>query len=166
MDNIQIVIEYFARYGLIFLFIIIFLEYLNFPGLGAAIIMPAIAIAVAKSGINFFVALAISVLAGALASYVLFGISYWFGKPILTKVYNKFPKARKSIDKVCFYIENYGDKGVLITRLIPVGRTLIPFVAGMFRMNIINFSIYSTIGIAIWNAVFIYAGYAFGSWFM
>ena len=36
MDNIQIVIEYFARYGLIFLFIIIFLEYLNFPGLGAA----------------------------------------------------------------------------------------------------------------------------------
>ena len=42
MDSIQIVVEYFARYGLIFVFLIIFLEYLNFPGLGAAIIMPAI----------------------------------------------------------------------------------------------------------------------------
>ncbi len=166
MDKIQIIIEYFARYGLIFLFVIIFLEYLNFPGLGAAIIMPALGIAIAKAGINFFVALGISTLAGALASYVLFALSYWFGGPILTKVYNKFPKSRKSIDKVCLYVENYGDKGVLITRLIPVGRTLIPFVAGMFRMNIIKFSIYSTLGIAIWNGVFIYAGYAFGYWFI
>lgn len=166
MDKIQIIIEYFSTYGLIFLFVVIFLEYLNFPGLGAAIIMPALGIAIAKAGINFFVALGISILAGALASYILFALSYWFGGPILTKVYNKFPKSRKSIDKVCFYVENYGDKGVLITRLIPVGRTLIPFVAGMFRMNIIKFSIYSTIGIAIWNAVFIYTGYAFGYWFI
>lgn len=165
MDNIQIVIEYFARYGLIFVFIIIFLEYLNFPGLGAAIIMPAIGVASAKAGISFFLALLISVIAGALASYILFGISYWFGKPILTKIYNRFPKSRKSIDKICLYIENYGDKGVLIIRLVPAVRTLIPFVAGMFRMNIIKFSIYSTIGIAIWNAAFIYAGYAFGYFF-
>lgn len=166
MDNIQIVIEYFARYGLIFVFIIIFLEYLNFPGLGAAIIMPAIGVAAAKAGISFFLALLISVIAGALASYILFGISYWFGKPILTKIYNRFPKSRKSIDKICLYIENYGDKGVLIIRLVPAVRTLIPFVAGMFRMNIIKFSIYSTIGIAIWNAAFIYAGYAFGYFFI
>lgn len=166
MDNIQIVIEYFARYGLIFVFIIIFLEYLNFPGLGAAIIMPAIGVAAAKAGISFFLTLLISVIAGALASYILFGISYWFGKPILTKIYNRFPKSRKSIDKICLYIENYGDKGVLIIRLVPAVRTLIPFVAGMFRMNIIKFSIYSTIGIAIWNAAFIYAGYAFGYFFI
>ncbi len=166
MDSIQMVIEYFARYGLIFVFIIIFLEYLNFPGLGAAIIMPAIGVAAAKAGISFFLALLISVIAGALASYILFGISYWFGKPILTKIYNRFPKSRKSIDKICLYIENYGDKGVLIIRLVPAVRTLIPFVAGMFRMNIIKFSIYSTIGIAIWNAAFIYAGYAFGYFFI
>lgn len=165
MGNIQIVIEYFARYGLIFVFLIIFLEYLNFPGLGAAIIMPAIGIAVAKAGINFFLALGISVVAGELASYVLFGISYWFGQPILTKIYNKFPKSRKSIDKVCLYMENYGDKGVLITRLIPAVRTLIPLVAGMFRMNIVKFSIYSIIGITIWNSALMYAGYAFGYFF-
>ena len=104
MNNIQIVVDYLARYGLIFVFIIIFLEYLNCPGLGAAIIMPAIGISAAKAGINFFMALLISIIAGALASYVLYGISYWFGERILKKVYNKFPSTRKSIDKVCFYI--------------------------------------------------------------
>lgn len=166
MDSIQIVLEYFARYGLIFVFLIIFLEYLNFPGLGAAIIMPAIGVAVAKANMNFIFALCISVIAGELASYVLYGVSYWFGKPILTWTYKKFPKSRKSIDKVCYYIENYGDKGVLIIRLVPAIRTLIPFVAGMFRMNIVRFSIYSIIGITIWNTVFMYAGYAFGSYFI
>ena len=166
MDNVQMVMEYFARYGLVFVFLIIFLEYLNFPGLGAAIIMPAIGMAISKTGINFFIALGISVIAGELASYVLFGISYWFGKPILTKVYNRFPKSRKSIDKVCVYIENYGDKGVLITRLIPAIRTLIPIVAGMFRMNILKFSIYSMIGITIWNSVLMYAGYVCGHFFL
>ena len=63
-------------------------------------------------------------------------------------------------------MENYGDKGVLITRLIPAVRTLIPVVAGMFRMNIIKFSVYSIIGIAIWNSVLMYAGYAFGYYFI
>ena len=166
MGDMQVVIEYFAKFGLIFVFIIFFLEYLNFPGLGAAIIMPAIGIAVEKSGMNFLLVLGISIVAGELASYVLYGISYWFGKPILTKVYKKFPKSRKSIEKVHSYMENYGDKGVLIIRLIPAVRTLIPFVAGMFRMNIVKFSIYSIIGITIWNAVLMYAGYAFGYYFI
>ena len=80
---------------LIFLFIIIFLEYLNFPGLGAAVVMPAAGIAISKFNINLILAIAISIVAGELASYILFAISYWFGKPILTKVYNKFPRSRK-----------------------------------------------------------------------
>lgn len=158
--------EYFARYGLMFVFIIVFLEYLNCPGLGAAIVLPAIGIATEEVKINFWLVLIISVIAGELASYILYGLSYWFGKPMLEKLYGKFPKTRKSIDKVCFYIEKYGNKGILIIRLIPVGRTLIPFVAGIFKMNFGKFSIYSAIGTTIWNGVFIYAGYAFGSWFI
>lgn len=166
MNNIQIIIDYISNYGLIFLFIIIFLEYLNFPGLGAAVVMPAAGIAISKFNINLILAIAISIVAGELASYILFAISYWFGKPILTKVYNKFPRSRKPIDKAFHYIENYGYKGILIARIIPVTRTLIPFVAGIFRMNLLKYSIYSVIGVTIWNTALIYAGYAFGSYFI
>jgi membrane-associated protein len=166
MNNIQIVIQYLARYGLIFVFFIVFLEYLNFPGLGAAIVMPAIGIGVSEFKINIYIAILVSIVAAELASYILYCISYFFGKPLLTKIYNRFPKSRKSIDKTFQYIENYGYKGIFIGRLIPVGRTLIPFVAGIFRMNIFKFAIYSMAGTAIWNAVFIYAGYAFRNWFI
>lgn len=166
MDNIQVVIQYLARYGLVFVFFIIFLEYLNFPGLGAAIVMPAIGIGVSEFKINIYIAILVSIIAAELASYILYSISYFCGKPLLTKIYNRFPKSRKSIDKTFHYIENYGYKGVLIGRLIPAWRTLIPFVAGIFRMNIFKFSIYSILGTAIWNTVFIYAGYAFKNWFI
>lgn len=166
MGNVESILEYLARYGFIFLFIVVFLEYLNFPGLGSAIIMPAIGIGALKFNINILLAILISTLAGVLASYTLFYISYFFGKPLLTKVYNKFPKSRKVIDKTFQYIENYGYKGVLIARLIPVVRTLIPFVSGIFRMNILKFTFYSTIGIIIWNTVLIYIGYAFAHLFI
>lgn len=165
-NSVQLVLEYFSKYGLLFVFFIMFLEYLNFPGLGAAVIMPALGIIVSKSNLNFFIALAISVLAGVLASFILYGISYKFGEPIVEWLYAKYPKTRKSIDKTSKYIEDYGDKGVLISRLIPVARTLIPFVAGTFRMNIVSFTIYSTIGITIWNVIFIYIGYAFGPYIL
>ncbi|MBU5453997.1 DedA family protein [Caproiciproducens sp. MSJ-32] len=166
MNNIQIIVDYISNYGLIFLFIIIFLEYLNFPGLGAAIVMPAVGIAISKFNINILLAILISVAAGELASFILFFISYWFGKPILTKIYNRFPKSRKAIDKAFHYIENYGYKGILIARIIPVARTLIPFVAGIFRMNLLKCFLYSVVGVTIWNTVLIYAGYAFGNKFI
>lgn len=166
MNNVEIIIQHLARYGLVFVFFIIFLEYLNFPGLGAAIVMPAIGVGVSEFKINIYIAILVSIIAAELASYILYYVSYFFGKPLLTKIYNRFPKSRKSIDKTFQHIENYGYKGVLIGRLIPVGRTLIPFVAGIFRMNILKFAICSVIGTTIWNTVFIYAGYAFKSWFI
>ena len=53
MDSINQAMVYFETYGLWFLFIIVYLEYLNLPGLPAGIIMPAIGALVAQSKYNF-----------------------------------------------------------------------------------------------------------------
>ena len=47
--DIYTVLDYFSTYGLIFLFIIVFLEYMNLPGLPAGIIMPAAGILIAEN---------------------------------------------------------------------------------------------------------------------
>lgn len=159
MDQIQVVLEYFSKYGMWFLFIIVYLEYLNLPGLPAGIIMPAAGILVRTTGYNFFYALAVSIVAGLLGSYTLYFIGYVVGKPSVDKLCKRYPKLIKSIDKANYYTEKYGDKGIVISRMIPVARTLISLVAGVFRTNILKFSIYSTIGIAIWNFAFIISGY-------
>ena len=86
MDNIQIVLNYFSEYGLVFLFLIVFLEYMNLPGLPAGIIMPAAGILIAGNDMDFITALVISVIAGLFGSYVLYFIGYFLGKPILDKL--------------------------------------------------------------------------------
>jgi len=160
--DIQTVLNYFTQYGLIFLFVIVLLEYMNLPGLPAGIIMPAAGILIAGRDMNFITALIVSVLAGLLGSYILYFIGYFLGKPVLDKFYQKYQKLRPSINKAISYTEKHGSKGVFIARLIPVARTLISLTVGTMRMNFLSFTIYSILGITIWNSVFIYAGYAFG----
>ena len=84
----------------------------------------------------------------------------------MSKWEKKFPKSQKAIDKTFMYIDKYGNLGILISRIIPVARTLISLVAGTFNVKFIQFTLYSTIGITIWNFAFIYAGYAFGHLFL
>ncbi|MBM6839610.1 VTT domain-containing protein, partial [Clostridium saudiense] len=84
---------------------------------------------------------------------------YFIGNPVLNWIYSKFPKTRKSVDKITMYCERFGNKGIFICRLIPVARTLVSLTSGTLRGGVINFSLYSLPGIAIWNAVTIMSGY-------
>ncbi len=52
--------------------------------------------------------------------------------------------------------------GVLVAKLIPAVRTLISIPAGMLRLEFWSYTLYSAVGIAIWNTVFIGAGYLLG----
>ena len=61
--------NYFSQYGLIVFFIIIFLEYLNTPGLAAGIVMPLAGVWAANEGVGFFTAIFISVIAGLLRQF-------------------------------------------------------------------------------------------------
>lgn len=162
MDSAEIVWQYFAAYGYYFLFLIVFLEYLNLPGLPAGIIMPAVGILIARGGGNFIFSLLVSVVAGLLGSSVLYLLGFFLDNLVIKKFYRRYPKMQPAFDKTAGYVERYGDKGVFIARLIPVARTLISLAAGVFQINFKRFLLYSSGGIAIWNFVFIFAGYAFG----
>lgn len=162
MENVETVWSYFLQYGNLFLFIIVFLEYMNLPGLPAGIIMPAAGILVAENGTNFALAWGLSIIAGLLGSWVLFLIGFGLEKVVLERLCEKWPKLRGSMDKTTLYMDKYGPRGVFVARLIPVVRTIISFAAGMFRVNFIKFTLYSIPGIAIWNGVLILAGFIFG----
>ena len=52
--DIQELTEYFLKYGAFFIYLIVFLEYLNLPGFPAGVIMPLSGIWAAKGEISFF----------------------------------------------------------------------------------------------------------------
>ena len=59
--TIEIVMQYFTRYGAVAIFVIVLLEYLNLPGFPAGIIMPLSGVMAAKGNIHFFWVMVISV---------------------------------------------------------------------------------------------------------
>lgn len=153
------VFEYLARYGGVFIFIIMFLEHLNVPGLAAAIVMPAVGIWCAQSGMSLIFAIFLSVLGGLLASWVLYFVGLFFGTVVITKYLSRYPKQQAYIEKKIAYIKEKGNAGVFVSRFIPAVRTLISLPAGVLKLNFFRFTVFSVVAITIYNGVFISAGY-------
>ena len=160
--DVNSILDYLAQYGVIFIFVIVFLEYLNLPGLPAGIIMPLAGLWISRGNMNFPFVLFLSVIAGVIGSWCLYFLGFYGGNFLLKKYTNKFPKQKDYIDEKLKYLKDKGHMGVFISRLIPVARTIIAIPAGVLKMDFLKYTIHSACGIFIWNGVFISAGYILG----
>ena len=160
--NMEILMNYFSQYGLIVFFIIIFLEYLNVPGLAAGIVMPLAGVWAANEGVGFFTAIFISVVAGLLGSLVLYAIARVGGEIFLKKLINKFPSQEKTINNKLDYLRQKGSVGVFVSKLIPMARTLIEIPAGVLKIEFMKYFCSAGLGIFVWNLIFVGSGYIFG----
>lgn len=160
--NMEILMNYFSQYELIVFFIIIFLEYLNVPGLAAGIVMPLAGVWAANEGIGFFTAIFISVIAGLLGSLVLYAIARIGGEIFLKKLINKFPSQEKTINNKLDYLRQKGSVGVFVSKLIPMARTLIEIPAGVLKIDFMKYFCSAGLGIFVWNLIFVGSGYIFG----
>lgn len=160
--ELEEIMQYFVEYGPIGIYVIVLLEYLNLPGFPAGVIMPLAGIWAARGAIAFPVALLITVAAGLTGSVILYGLGSVGGEAFLRKYYRRFPGHRKLIEEKMEYLRSKGGIGVFVSKLIPMVRTLISIPAGMMKMNFRSYVISSTMGVALWNLVFVGAGYLFG----
>lgn len=158
----EIIMDYFARYGGIAIFVIVLLEYLNLPGFPAGVIMPLAGIWAARGHIFFPVAILITVAAGLMGSLILYFVGYTGGDFALQKYLNKFPRQRPAIESKLEWVRQRGSLGIFVSKLIPMIRTLISIPAGISKMNMAKYIVSSTLGILVWNLVFVGAGYFLG----
>lgn len=154
---------YLTQYGMLALFIIVFLEYLNLPGFPAGIIMPLAGMWAHQLGQSFLWVLLVSVFAGLLGSWMLYFLGFFMGNPLINWFRKKFKKQGAALDKAIAQVNEKGYIGLLIAKLLPAIRTIISIPAGTIKMNFYGYTLFSLAGIAIWNCVFVGAGYFFGS---
>ncbi|MEI6854324.1 MAG: DedA family protein, partial [Bacteroidota bacterium] len=90
-------------------------------------------------------------------------IGYWMGakggRPLVEKWGKYLLLDKHDLDITEKWFTKRGDITVFVCRFIPVVRHLISIPAGMGRMNLWKFSIYTIIGAAIWNTLLTVAGY-------
>lgn len=160
--NLTMLTDYFTRYGVIAIFVIVFLEYLNLPGFPAGIIMPLSGIMAAKGNIHFLWVMVITVAAGLLGSLVLYALGRKGGQVFLNAYTRRFPKQKETLEKNLEWIRRRGCIGVFLGKLLPMIRTIVSIPAGVVKMDLLKYIISSTCGILIWNFVFVGAGYVLG----
>ena len=98
-------------------------------------------------------------LAGSLIAYFI-GIK--LGREVILR-YGKYILLKKShLDWAESFFEKYGNKTTFVTRLLPGIRTYISLPAGIAKMNLKKFSVYTFAGSIIWSAMLTYAGVALG----
>lgn len=160
--DVNVFMQYFVTYGPIAIFVIVLLEYLNLPGFPAGVIMPLAGVWAARGELNFLVTMAITVSAGLVGSIILYGLGRGGGEVFLKKYYKRFPKQQEMIEGKINYLREKGSVGIFVSKLVPMVRTLISIPAGIIRMDFRKYVISSALGIAVWNFVFVGAGYVFG----
>ena len=97
--DVQTLLGYFQQYGAIFIFAVVFLEYLNLPGFPAGVILPLSGLMASLGRIGILVAIIVTVFAGLLGSWALYGLGRAGGHVFLNWFYKKFPKKKDTIDK-------------------------------------------------------------------
>ncbi|MDB8789345.1 DedA family protein [Romboutsia sp. 1001216sp1] len=153
--------EFIINYGLISIFIIVALEYANAP-LPSEIVLPFVGILAFKFDMNIFLVILVSIIGGVFGSVLNYYLGYKLGQPLLSFIKNKYPKTKKSIKASYRWLAKYEKISVMLSRLVPLARTFISIVAGVTRMNVLQFTLYSAIGISVWNIVLILVGYFIG----
>ena len=99
-------------------------------------------------------------LLGSLAVYYLGLIG---GRKLIIRYGKYFMISEKNIKMAEEWFEKYGEISVLISRLVPMVRTLISFPAGIGKMNLKKFVLYTAIGSSLWCYLLAYLGYLLGS---
>ena len=132
-------------------------SFIPFP---SEIVVPPAAYKAATGEMNVFIIFVAATLGANIGALVNYYLAKWLGRPIIYKFANSRFGHMCLIDeaKVKYaeeYFDKHGSLSTFIGRLIPAVRQLISIPAGLARMNIWKFILFTTIGAGIWNAILI-----------
>jgi membrane protein DedA with SNARE-associated domain len=121
----------------------------------------------AQQGIlNVWIVILVGTMANLAGSLLAYWIGYVLEETVLLRLIKRYGKFvlidEKEYRHAEHWFKRYGDKIVLVSRLLPGIRTVISLPAGAFRMDLKKFIIYTTVGCLVWSAILTYIGYVLG----
>lgn len=153
-----------ASYWLVFLFMAIESSFIPFPSEVVVPPMAYVALTRPQADMNVTMVVLVATLGALVGSLFNYYISLWVGRPIVYSFANsRLGHAclldQQKVEKAEQYFDKHGAMSTLIGRLIPAVRQLISIPAGLSKMNIWVFMLFTVIGAGIWNVVLASIGY-------
>ena len=150
------VIQTISGSGYYGIFVLMFLESLSLP-IPSEVILPFSGYLVSKEVLDFWMVLALTTLAGIGGAIVDYVIGYHLTRRESLTL-RGYALIRHQFKIAQNWFDRYGAIVVFLARMVPGFRTLISFPAGMSRMSILKFTVYTAAGCLIWDATLIYGG--------
>ena len=156
-------IEFAASHAVVWGFIIIFIfmtiesSFIPFPS--EVVMIPAGFLAyrgALTTGIpwlDLVLAVFFGLLGSLAGAYVNYYLSVWLGRPFLHKYGRYFFLSEEHLDRAEEIFRKYGDIATFVCRLLPAIRQLISIPAGLSRMPLGRFTLFTGLGAGIWTAI-------------
>ena len=159
---IQFCLEH-LNYWTVTFFMAVESSFIPFPS--EAVVPPAAWKATVSGDMNIVLVVLFATLGALIGAFINYYLSLWLGRPIVYKFANSRFGHLCLIDEAKVkYAEEYFDKhgavSTFVGRLIPAVRQLISIAAGLARMGLGKFVLFTTLGAGAWNIVLAALGYA------
>jgi membrane protein DedA with SNARE-associated domain len=154
------------NYFWIIVFMTIESSFIPFPS--EVVMIPAAYMAAAEGQMSIPMIITCGTTGALFGALINYALAYYLGRPIVYRFANsRFGHMclidQEKVEKAEAYFYKHGVISTLIGRLIPAIRQLISIPAGLSKMSIWKFMIYTCLGAGIWNAVLVGIGLVFHS---
>lgn len=152
-----------ANYWFVFVFMIIESSFIPFPS--ELVVPPAAYLAMQQgSSMNIYMVVVVATFGALVGALINYYLALWIGRPVVYAFANSrlghiLLLDSEKVNKAEQYFDKHGAISTFIGRLIPAVRQLISIPAGLARMNIGTFSIFTSLGALTWNVILALLGY-------
>ena len=156
------IVDTVGQWGYTGIILLMFLESSFFPFPSEIVITPAGYLAAQGQ-----MSLSLVIAAGIAGSVLGAGFNYWvavkWGRPFFIRYGRYFLVSEKSLDRAEQFFARHGHISTFVGRLLPGIRQYISLPAGLARMNLPLFMIFTALGAGIWVTILALLGYLIGN---
>lgn len=162
MDQIISWVLEHLNYWVVMLFMAIESSFIPFPS--EVVVPPAAWLATVSDELNIVLVVIFATLGADIGALVNYYLALWLGRPVVYRL------ANSRLGRICLideekiqqaekFFQKHGVTSTLVGRLVPGVRQLISIPAGLSKMHLGKFLLYTTIGAGLWNIVLALIGY-------
>ena len=150
------------NYWTVMLFMTIESSFIPFPS--EAVVPPAAWKAAVSGDMNVVLVVVFATLGALIGALINYYLAVWLGRPIVygfanSRVGHMCLIDEAKVQKAERYFDEHGAVSTFVGRLVPAVRQLISIPAGLARMSLGRFVLYTSLGAGVWNAILAALGY-------
>ena len=123
---------------------------------------PSVVEPLTGAGWNVLLAIAFATAGSMVGALFGYYIGAWGGRPLLDRFGRYVGIGASDLDRADRWFERYGNRAVFLGRMVPLVRTFVSYPAGISRMPLGRFLLFTALGSIPWNAALIVAGLIVG----